>query len=292
MAVNFAYLDRFAGVAGFAIQDSIGLPRNFAAGPRFVGEERISPESAANVCGRRRRSGKIEWSMRMNRLISWECDKAMAVATSVAAATVSAEASAAAGVALHCAPLNDEQLLVRAAAGEQSALEELFCRYRTVAFRVAHRLLGNEADALDAVQDGFVKALVHLPRFQGRSSFKTWLLRVVSNAALDLGRQRGRRDMISMDSRRASGCEECEPRQSPAPERNLELADLRRHLSLALEQLPPAQRQTFVLHAEAELSYREIAEALGISIGTVMSRLFYARQRLRAILEPWIARDE
>lgn len=183
---------------------------------------------------------------------------------------------------------SDEQLLVRSAAGERSALDELFRRYRQLAFRVAYRLLGNEADALDAVQDGFVKALVHLPRFQGRSSFKTWLLRVVSNAALDLGRQRGRRETISIDALRARRQDDCEPRESPIPERDLELADLRRQLNKALEQLPAAQRQTFVLHAEAELSYREIADTLGISIGTVMSRLFYARQRLKAILEPWI----
>lgn len=183
---------------------------------------------------------------------------------------------------------SDEQLLVRSAAGERSALEELFRRYRMVAYRVAYRLLANEADALDAVQDGFVKALVHLPRFQGRSSFKTWLLRVVSNAALDLGRSRGRREMISMDALRQRGQDDAEPQQTAVPERDLELSDIRRQVTRALEQLSPAQRQTFVLHAEAELSYREIAETLGISIGTVMSRLFYARQRLKTILEPWM----
>src|SRR5437868_9444392 len=91
-------------------------------------------------------------------------------------------------------PPGDDQLLGRAAAGDRVALDELFRRHRTVAYRVAHRLLGNEADALDAVQNGFVKVLTHLAGFQGRSSFRTWLLRVVSNAALDLGRARGRRD--------------------------------------------------------------------------------------------------
>lgn len=183
---------------------------------------------------------------------------------------------------------SDEQLLVRSVSGERAALEELFRRYRQVAFRVAYRLLGNEADALDAVQDGFVKALVHLPRFQGRSSFKTWLLRVVSNASLDLGRQRGRRDAVGMETLKRRGQDGGEPRETPVPERAMELGDLRVQLDRALSMLPPAQRQTFVLHAEAELSYREIAETLGISIGTVMSRLFYARQRLRVIMEPWM----
>src|SRR3954465_1030237 len=91
------------------------------------------------------------------------------------------------------APPTDEQLLAGATAGDRPALEDFFRRYRQPAYRVAYRLLGNEADALDAVQEGFVKVLTHLANFQGRSSFKTWLLRVVSNAALDLGRQRGRR---------------------------------------------------------------------------------------------------
>src|SRR5439155_8354082 len=87
---------------------------------------------------------------------------------------------------------NDAALLERFAAGDRSALDELFRRYRGVAYRVAYRLLGREADALDAVQDAFVKALTHLARFRGHSSFKTWLLRIVSNAALDVGRQRQR----------------------------------------------------------------------------------------------------
>src|SRR3978361_1595647 len=91
--------------------------------------------------------------------------------------------------------LGDEELLVRFAGGERSALEELFRRYRVHAYRVAYRLLGNEADALDAVQEGFVKGRTPRAGFQGRSSFKTWLLRVVYTAALDLGRHRGRREM-------------------------------------------------------------------------------------------------
>jgi RNA polymerase sigma-70 factor (ECF subfamily) len=182
--------------------------------------------------------------------------------------------------------LSDEALLKKAIAGERASLDELFRRYRMVAYRVAHRLLGNEADALDAVQEAFIKVLVHLPSFQGRSSFKTWFLRVVSNAALDLGRQRSRRETLSLDGLGPKFREECEPLLHPDPARELERLDLRRKLHEALAQLPAAQRQTFVLHAEAELSYREVADSLGISIGTVMSRLYYARQRLRVLLEP------
>ena len=182
----------------------------------------------------------------------------------------------------------DEQLLARWANGDRDALEELFRRYRSVAYRVAYRLLGNEADALDAVQEGFIKALTHLPAFQGRSTFKTWLLRVVTNASLDLGRQRGRREALAPERLDQRPGDAEEPATWSDPGDGLARADLRRQLHNALAQLPEAQRRTFVLHAEAELSYREVADVLGISIGTVMSRLYYARQRLRAYLKPWV----
>jgi len=181
-----------------------------------------------------------------------------------------------------CLPApSDEVLLERFAAGERAALEELFGRYRQPAYRAAYRLLGNEPDALDAVQEGFVKALTHLSGFQGRSSFKTWLLRVVSNAALDLGRQRGRRVLLSLS---APGADETADARLLTPDEaasGLERADLRTLLDEALATLSESQRQTFVLHADAGLSYREVADATGVSIGTVMSRLFYARQKLR-----------
>jgi RNA polymerase sigma-70 factor (ECF subfamily) len=176
----------------------------------------------------------------------------------------------------------DNQLLARFAQGDRLALEELFRRYRQAAFRVAHRLLGNEADALDAVQEGFIKALTHLEGFQGRSAFKTWLLRVVSNAALDLGRSRGRRERIPLDALPGTN-----PPQLLCPDdsdRALQREELSHLLAEALATLTPIQRQTFVLYADAELSYREVAEATGTSLGTVMSRLFYARQKLRAFL--------
>jgi RNA polymerase sigma-70 factor (ECF subfamily) len=177
----------------------------------------------------------------------------------------------------------DADLVARVRCGDAAALDVLFRRHRAVAYRVAHRLLGNEADALDAVQDGFVNAITHLDRFRGTSSFKTWLLRVVSNAALDLGRSRRRRD-----DRYAAPATDPFPglsddRLAP-PDHGLERADLRHLLVQALAALPEPQRRTFVLHADGGLSYQEVADALGIAIGTVMSRLFYARQRLKSYL--------
>jgi RNA polymerase sigma-70 factor (ECF subfamily) len=179
---------------------------------------------------------------------------------------------------------SDDELLVQFAAGQRVALQELFSRYHQPAYRVAYRLLGNEADALDAVQEGFVKALTHLSSFQGRSSFKTWLLRVVSNAALDLGRQRGRRETMSLDAGPATEADHARLLTLDETSQGLDRADLRAMLDQGLALLSPVQRQTFVLYAEAGLSYREVSEVMGTSIGTVMSRLYYARQKLRAFL--------
>src|SRR5436309_3370666 len=134
-----------------------------------------------------------------------------------------------------CPPVpTDEQLLARLARGDRAALEELFRRYRGVAYRVAYRLLGNEADALDAVQEGFAKALLHLDGFQGRSTFKTWLLRVVSNASLDLGRQRGRREAQSLDTLARSDCQPAELLTLEDPTGGLQRTELRKALQRAL----------------------------------------------------------
>jgi RNA polymerase sigma-70 factor (ECF subfamily) len=178
---------------------------------------------------------------------------------------------------------SDAALLARFSAGDRAALDDLFRRYRGVAYRVAYRLLGREADAMDAVQDGFVNALTHLDRFGGRSSFKTWLLRVVCNAALDVGRRRKRDERVPQ-APRAPSPEQFGPDDREPADAGLEREDLRRIIDAALARLPDPQRQTFVLHVEGELTYREVADALGISIGTVMSRLFYARQKLKDLL--------
>lgn len=175
---------------------------------------------------------------------------------------------------------SDDALLARHRAGDAAALNALFLRHRDAAYRVAYRLLSHKEDALDAVQDGFVKAMQHIGRFEQRSSFKTWLMRVVSNAALDFGRARRRRDQLKL----AAGGQAAPEPPGHEPQVVLEGAELRERLDGALGQLPEQQRRTFVLHMDGGMSYREVAETLEISLGTVMSRLFYARQKLKALL--------
>jgi RNA polymerase sigma-70 factor, ECF subfamily len=177
---------------------------------------------------------------------------------------------------------SDEQLVKFAREGDRLAQEELFRRHAAVAYRVAYRLLGHEQDALDAVQDAFLKAIQHLGGFDGRSGFRTWLLRIVNNAALDSGRKRRRRQALKRNGVELNGSE---PVVHDDPARELHRTDLRRTIDAALSRLSASTRATFVLFAEAELSYKEIAECQGVPIGTVMSRLHYARHKLQLYLE-------
>jgi len=176
----------------------------------------------------------------------------------------------------------DESLVSLARRGDRRACEELFHRYRNVAYVVAYRLLGHEQDAQDAVQDALLKAVAHLHEFDGRSGFKTWLLRIVTNAAYDLGRRRGRRSTRSLGDGEAPGADlACED----DPAHGLYREDLRRILDDALDRLSPKLRPAFILFAEGGLSYDEIAAALEIPLGTVMSRIFAARRKLQATID-------
>jgi RNA polymerase sigma-70 factor (ECF subfamily) len=176
----------------------------------------------------------------------------------------------------------DETLVHRTRAGDGFAREELFRRHWGVAYRVAYRLLGHEQDALDAVQEAVLKALTHLDDFDGRSGFRTWLLRIVTNAALDAGRRRGRRSVLRLGDTRTQGPE---PTCEDDPARGLYRQDLRRILDAALAQLSPVVRTAFVLFAEAGLSYKEIAAVQEIPLGTVMSRISAARRKLQDVLD-------
>jgi RNA polymerase sigma-70 factor (ECF subfamily) len=176
----------------------------------------------------------------------------------------------------------DDVLVGLARAGDRAALEELFRRHAGVAYNVAYRLLGHEHDARDAVQDGLLKAMTHLDAFDGRSGFRTWLLRIVSNAALDSGRRRRRRPAVPLGDAETGGVE---PAVDDDPTLGLRRKDLDRALRAALDRLSPENRLTFVLFAEGGCSYKEIASILGKPDGTVMSRIHYARQKLQAYLE-------
>ena len=155
---------------------------------------------------------------------------------------------------------------------------------------MAFRLLGHEQDAQDAAQECMIKALSHLKDFDGRSGFRTWLLRIVTNASFDAGRKRKRRPLLGLGASPGDGGDgeanthPQEPSCDHDPSLDLRRQDLRQALDRALGRLAPNQRQAFVLFAEGGLSYEEIAEVQGVPIGTVMSRLYYARSKLQNFL--------
>jgi RNA polymerase sigma-70 factor (ECF subfamily) len=176
----------------------------------------------------------------------------------------------------------DELLVRRAREGDEAACAELFHRHRGDSYRLAYRQLGNEQDALDVVQEAMIKAFAALVDFDGRSGFRTWLLRIVQNTALDWGRRRKRRPSFQMGDGMNNGHE---PNAPDDPGRRIHQQDLRRALNEALDRLSPTIRTTFVLFAESGLSYKDIAETQGVPIGTVMSRIHAARAKLQADLD-------
>jgi RNA polymerase sigma-70 factor (ECF subfamily) len=175
----------------------------------------------------------------------------------------------------------DDTLVRRARAGQSSAREELFQRHRGESYRYAYRLLGHEQDALDVVQEAMLKAFSALADFDGRSGFRTWLLRIVTNTAYDWGRRRKRRP----SARGGDEATSYEPTSDEDPAHRLNQQELRRELNQALNRLSSTLRETFILYAELGLSYKEIAETQDVPIGTVMSRIHAAREKLQAGLD-------
>ena len=178
----------------------------------------------------------------------------------------------------------------RARAGDPEAFRFLVERYQGRAYRLALRILRSEEAARDAVQEAFVKAYTSLARFEERSSFFTWLYRLVTNQCIDM-RRREHADR-RVDWREDDPLEEAALHLAPEAEGSLpELPvdafarkELRAQLEAAIGALPEAARATLLLREVDGLSYAEIAAAQGIPRGTVMSRLHYARRRLQLAL--------
>lgn len=188
---------------------------------------------------------------------------------------------------------SDEQLLAGIAHGDTEAGKEFFLRHRQGTYRVAWRLLGNEADAMDVVEDAFVKVLRAAGKFRGESSAKTWLYRIVTNTALDARRKRAR--WASLEG--AGGEDDAEPKDFvPSREEGPEEVAMRKEtgdvVRKAIDALGDKHKAVFVLVAVEGFSYRETADVLEISLGTVMSRLFYARKYLRDMLRGYVSGED
>ena len=180
----------------------------------------------------------------------------------------------------------DPQLVRLAKKGDTEAFEELVARHRDKIYARAYTMMRNEEEALDLSQEAWIKAWQRLVQFQGDSSFATWMTRIVINLCLDqLRRQkRVRSESINEMDEESGGVERKMEPVIINPTERLERGELRKRIDAALEKLSHEHRTVLVLHEFEEMEYKEIAKTMGCSIGTIMSRLFYARRRMAGLL--------
>lgn len=172
----------------------------------------------------------------------------------------------------------EESLVVQAMSGDRNAYGELVGRCYTDVIRVVYRLCGDEQIAQDATQDAFVRAWVRLPGFQMRAPFRHWVYRIAVNSALDTLREKPQDSIEENTDIPRMAAEILDPESAYLEQ---EQAD---RVQSAINMLTEAARVVIVLREYGGLSYEEIASLLDIPVGTVMSRLNYARNRLREML--------
>lgn len=185
----------------------------------------------------------------------------------------------------------DRPLVAEAAAGSREAFDELVRRHQARIFNLARALVGDDGDAEDLAQEAFIRAWRAIGRFRGASAFRTWLYRVAINVIRShLARRSQQRLIWGWWPRKGS---DAEPREAVlAGSVDVETGLLRREaIDRALSALPPDMRVAVTLRDIEGLEYREIAETLGVPIGTVMSRIARGRARLRPLLAPLVTSD-
>jgi len=183
--------------------------------------------------------------------------------------------------------LPDDQLVKSSQKGNMQAFEELVGRHRDKIYARAFSMMRNEEEAIDLSQEAWVKAWQRLVQFQGDSSFVTWMTRIVINLCLDQIRKnkRQRAESIGAMDEESGGVERQMPVIETNPTEGLERGELRQRIDKAMAQLSHEHRTVLILHEFEDLEYKEIAKRMGCSIGTVMSRLFYARRRMASLLQ-------
>jgi RNA polymerase sigma-70 factor (ECF subfamily) len=187
------------------------------------------------------------------------------------------------------ADVSELDLVRRCQAGDTEAFDELVTRYRTRVFSMIYNMVHNEQDAWDLAQDSFLKAWKSIKRFRGRSSFYTWIYRIVMNVTIDWLRKKhvkgaGTEFDDAIQLREVDPASQTVPKTEALPYETMERGEIRIRIDQAIAQLSPEQRAVILMKEIEGMQYHEIAEALGCSIGTVMSRLFYARKKLQTLL--------
>lgn len=184
----------------------------------------------------------------------------------------------------------DRVLIARAQQGDTAAFRQLVDRHQRRAFAIALALVRDENDARELVQDAFLRVFKSIGNFQGGSSFFTWLYRIITNLSIDLIRKPGRQ-LVDIDEARFESDESQEAEfplisrvDGADPADVVRRREIAKRLQAALDALPPYHRGVIVMREIEGLSYEEMAQAMNVSKGTIMSRLFHARQKLQKAL--------
>jgi RNA polymerase sigma-70 factor (ECF subfamily) len=185
--------------------------------------------------------------------------------------------------------VSELDLVKQCQAGDTEAFDQLVIRYRTRVFAMIYNMVHNEQDAWDLAQESFLKAWRSIRRFRGRSAFYTWIYRIVMNVTIDWLRKKQVKgagaefdDAIAL--KETDPASRTVPKADPLPHQRMERSEIRARIDKAIAQLSPEHRAVILMKEVEDMQYHEIAEALGCSIGTVMSRLFYARKKLQNLL--------
>jgi RNA polymerase sigma-70 factor (ECF subfamily) len=192
----------------------------------------------------------------------------------------------------HLSEEDDRTLVAAAGNGRSEAFEILVHRHQPRILRSALRMTRNQADAEDIVQQSFQKAFIHLSQFQGHSSFSTWLTRIVINEALMLLRKKRYSVEVPIEqSSEGNGAALTFdfPYRGPSPEDSCFRQEQKRILSTALNELTPRVRKAIELAGLEELTTKEAARKVGVSVGAMKARVFQGRKKLKQVLESWMS---
>jgi RNA polymerase sigma-70 factor (ECF subfamily) len=182
-------------------------------------------------------------------------------------------------------------LVKRARQGDLVAYDELVKRYQERIYATVYHMTSNHEDANDLAQEAFIKAYHALKSFKGGSSFYTWVYRIAVNKTINFLKQRKHKAQLSLDDLDFNA--EHDPDlialiSDKTPRRDLNLAELQEKLNIAMQRLSESHRMVVTLHDVQGMSHEEIAEIMDCNIGTVRSRLFYARQQMQAFLSDYL----
>jgi len=188
-------------------------------------------------------------------------------------------------------PMPETELVKRARGGDLAAYDDLVRRYQERIYATIYHMTSNHEDANDLAQEAFIKAFHALKSFKGGSSFYTWVYRIAVNKTINFLKQRKNKTQMSLDN--LDYHVEHDPDfvaliSDKTPRREVNLAELQEKLNAAMQRLSEPHRLVVTLHDVQGLSHEEIAEIMDCNIGTVRSRLFYARQQMQAYLSDYL----